>query len=207
MLLQKQKHMMYTSSIKKGDDRMKKLLCLLLVVLAMGTMYYFSSQEGDVSKVQSDTAVSIIDKVRDEVTLKDHRLISVKDKVFNLLKNYGDKGYIVRKIAHFSIYALIGASICLFVYVLSKRIYISSVVALILSITYAYYDEMRQLSVAGRVGSIKDVVIDSSGAFTGICIIFFIVITFKGIRGFFNFVFKRNKDIEELDELEEAEEN
>ncbi|MGL5754095.1 MAG: VanZ family protein [Paraclostridium sp.] len=176
---------------------MKKLLCLLLVVLAMGTMYYFSSQQGDVSKGQSDSAVKVIDYIRDEVTLKDHRLISVKDKVFNVLKDYGDKGYIVRKMAHFSIYACIGASISLLVYILSKRIYIASVVAMIVSIAYAYYDEMRQLSVAGRVGSVKDVVIDSSGAFTGIAILFFIIITFKGIRGFFNFVFKRNKHNED----------
>ena len=68
---------------------------------------------------------------------------------------------------------------------------------LILSITYAYYDEMRQLSVSGRVGSIKDVVIDSSGAFVGICTIFFIVITFKGIRGFLNFISQKSKEIKE----------
>ena len=175
---------------------MKKLLCLLLVVLTMGTMYYFSSQKGSVSKGQSDTAVKVIDDIRGEVTLKDHRLISVKEKVFNVLKQYGGKGYIVRKLAHFSIYACIGASISLFVYVLSKRIYIASLVAMIASITYAYYDEMRQLSVAGRVGSMKDVVIDSSGAFTGVFILLIIIITFKGIRGFLKFLFKKNTDEE-----------
>lgn len=170
---------------------MKKLLCLLLVILAMGTMYYFSSQEGDVSKHQSDTAINVIDKIRSEITLKDHKIISVKEKVFNKLKQYGDKGYIVRKMAHFSIYACIGASVSLLVYSLSKRIYISSIVAMITSISYAYYDEMRQLAVDGRVGSMKDVLIDASGAFTGILILFVIVIVFKGIRGFFNFIFRR----------------
>lgn len=170
---------------------MRKLLCLLLVVLTMGAMYYFSSQEGDVSKHQSDTAVNVIDKMRSEITLKDHKIISIKEKVFNKLKQYGDKGYIVRKMAHFSIYACIGVSISLLIYVLSKRIYISSVVAMIASISYAYYDEMRQLTVDGRVGSIKDVLIDASGAVTGILILFVIVIVFKGIRGFFNFIFRR----------------
>jgi len=157
----------------------------------MGAMYYFSSQEGDVSKHQSDTAVNVIDKMRSEITLKDHKIISVKEKVFNKLKQYGDKGYIVRKMAHFSIYACIGVSISLLVYVLSKRIYIASVLAMIASISYAYYDEMRQLTVDGRVGSMKDVLIDASGAFTGILILFVIVIVFKGIRGFFNFIFRR----------------
>ena len=161
---------------------MKKIACLLLVVITMGSMYYFSSQKGDVSKGQSDIAVNIIDKIRSEVTLKDHNLISIKEKVFSELKQYGDKGYIVRKMAHFSIYACIGFSISLFVYVLIRRIYISSIAAMILSISYAYYDEMRQLTVAGRVGSVKDVFIDSSGAFTGILILFVIVIGFKSIR-------------------------
>lgn len=170
---------------------MKKLLCLLLVVLTMGTMYYFSSQEGDMSKHQSDSAVNVIDNIRSEITLKNNKIISVKEKVFNELKQYGDKGYVVRKMAHFSIYAAIGFSISLFVYVLTKRIYISSIVAMIASISYAYYDEMRQLAVDGRVGSMKDVLIDASGALTGILILFAIVIVFKGIRGFFNFIFKR----------------
>ncbi|MCG4682528.1 VanZ family protein, partial [Faecalibacillus intestinalis] len=66
------------------------------------------------------------------------------------------------------------------------------IVAMIASISYAYYDEMRQLAVAGRVGSMKDVLIDSSGALTGILILFVIVTVFKGIRGFFNFIFKRH---------------
>ena len=175
---------------------MKKLLCLMLAVLTMGTMYYFSSQKGDVSTVQSDTAVSVIDQIRNEVTLKDHRLISIKEKVFNVLKRYGSKGYIVRKLAHFSIYACIGVSISLFIYVLSKRIYISSVVAMIASISYAYYDEMRQLSVAGRSGNMKDVLIDSTGALTGVLILLIIIVAFKGIRGFLNFLFKKNKDEE-----------
>lgn len=171
---------------------MKKILCLLLVVMTMGAMYYFSSQNGNDSKHQSDTAVTIIDEIRDKITLKDTELISIKEKIFNKLKQYGDKGYIVRKMAHFSIYLCIGFSISLFIYVLSKKIYIASVVAMIISISYAYYDEMRQLSVAGRVGSIKDVVIDSSGAFLGIILLFVIVVTFKGIRGFFRFILKRD---------------
>ena len=171
---------------------MKKIVCLLLVVMTMGGMYYFSSQEGNVSKQQSDTAVNVIDKIRSEVNLKDHNIISIKEKVFDKLKQYGDKGYIVRKMAHFSIYAGIGFSISLLIYALSRRIYIASIVAMIASISYAYYDEMRQLAVAGRVGSMKDVLIDSSGALTGILILFVIVIVFKGIRGFFNFIFKRH---------------
>ncbi|MGL5750148.1 MAG: VanZ family protein [Paraclostridium sp.] len=173
---------------------MKKFLCLLLVVFTMGAMYYFSGQEGNKSKAQSDGAVKIIDEIRNEVTLKDERLISIKEKIFNKLKQYGDKGYVVRKMAHFSIYAAIGTSICLFLYVITKKIFISSTLAFMLSAMYAYYDELtRQVSVAGRVGTIKDVFIDSAGAFTGIAILFAIVVTFNGLRGFVNFIFKKSE--------------
>lgn len=168
---------------------MKKFLCLVLVVFSMGAMYYFSGQEGEKSKIQSDTAVKVIDEIREEVTLKDERLITIKDKVFNKLKQYGSKGYVVRKIAHFSIYAAIGTSICLLLYVITKKIFISSILAFMVSGMYAYYDELtRQVTVSGRVGTIKDVFIDSAGAFTGIAIFFAIVVTFNGIRGFLNFI-------------------
>ena len=55
---------------------------------------------------------------------------------------------------------------------------------------------MRQLSVVGRSGNMKDVLIDSTGAFTGVLILLIIIVTFKGIRGFFNFLFRRNKNHE-----------
>jgi VanZ family protein len=59
---------------------------------------------------------------------------------------------------------------------------------------YAYYDELtRQVSVVGRTGTIKDVIIDSAGAFTGIAILFMVVVTFNGIRGFIRFVFRKSE--------------
>ena len=116
------------------------------------------------------------------------------EKVFNKLKQYGNKGYVIRKIAHFTIYAAIGISISLFLYVITKKIFISSTLAFILSYMYAYYDELtRQVSVVGRTGTIKDVIIDSAGAFTGIAILFMIVVTFNGIRGFIRFVFRESE--------------
>lgn len=161
---------------------MKKIIGLVLLILCMGSMYYFSSQDGTKSSSQSGKAVQVIDNVRDKVTLNDSRLISVKEKVFDKLKQYGDKGYIVRKIAHFSIYACIGISMAYIIYLFSKKVFISSTLAFMLSIMYAYYDEYRQLSVVGRVGSIKDVFIDSSGALTGILIFCILTIGLNGIK-------------------------
>ena len=65
---------------------MKKIICILLLVSVLGGMYYFSSQEGDVSSQQSHKVVEIIDKVRDKVTLKDEKLIEIKDKIYSKLR-------------------------------------------------------------------------------------------------------------------------
>ncbi len=164
---------------------MKKFIGIVLLILVMGSMYYFSSQDGITSSGQSNKVIEVIDKVRDKVTLKDNRLISIKEKVFNKLKNYGREGYVVRKIAHFSIYACIGIVMAYVIYLFSKKAFISSFLAFMLTSMYAYYDEYRQLSVIGRSGSLKDVLIDSSGALVGVGIFFILTIVFKGIKALF----------------------
>ena len=59
---------------------MKKFIVFILVVCSIGGMYYFSSQDAQVSGSQSQSVVKIIDKIRDEVTLQDEKLIKFKLK-------------------------------------------------------------------------------------------------------------------------------
>ncbi|WP_290459561.1 VanZ family protein [Romboutsia ilealis] len=158
---------------------MKKLIVIMLVVFSLGGMYFFSSQNAHVSGKQSQEVVKFIDKIRDKVTLKDKKLIKIQTNIYDKLKKLGTKSYIVRKMAHFSIYALIGTSLLLFIYEFSKKLLLSSLIAFFLSIIYACYDEYRQLSIPGRSGSIKDVFIDSSGALTGIILTFIIISIIK----------------------------
>lgn len=158
---------------------MKKFIVIMLVIISIGGMYYFSSQNGNVSGNQSQIVVNIIEKVRDKVTLKNQNLIKVQTKIYDKLRKLGSKSYIVRKMAHFIIYALIGISLLLFMYVFSKKLMLSSIIAFILSVTYACYDEYRQISIPGRSASIKDVFIDSCGALTGIILTFSIILIIK----------------------------
>lgn len=170
---------------------MKKFLVFMLVVCSIGGMYYFSSQDAQVSGSQSQLVVRFIDKIRDKVTLQDEKLIKIQTKIYEKLKGFGSKRYIVRKMAHFSIYALIGISLLLFIYLFSKKLILSSSIELLLSIMYACYDEYRQLSVPGRSGSIKDVFIDSLGALTGITLIFIIILAIKIIVSLFKNLLNR----------------
>lgn len=164
---------------------MKRILVIILVITSVGGMYYFSSQNAEVSLQQSQSVENIIDTIREKVTLKNEELIKIQTKIYDKLRLLGNKSYIVRKMAHFSIYALIGSSLVLFLYVFSKKLLFSSILAFLLSIVYACYDEYRQLSVPGRSGSLKDVFIDSSGALTGLITTFLILFIVKIIGSLF----------------------
>ncbi|MGL5693384.1 MAG: VanZ family protein [Peptostreptococcaceae bacterium] len=170
---------------------MKKIIYILLLFLSMYAMYYFSSQDGTTSSLQSNIIVELIDDIRDKVTLKDERLINIKDKIKNELQGY-NKNYIVRKAAHFSIYACIGGCMMIVIYLFTKMVILSGALSFILTFIYALYDENRQLLVDGRQSSFTDVIIDSSGAITAIVILTIILLIGKSMK----FAFKRTKNIE-----------
>ena len=69
---------------------------------------------------------------------------------------------IVRKTAHFSIYAMLGIWT------------IKVIISLLFCMLYAITDEFHQTLVSGRSGEIRDVLIDSLGALTGMMLILLI---------------------------------
>ena len=73
---------------------------------------------------------------------------------------------LIRKIAHFSEFAVLGILIYLNLWEFSKKNII--VYSSLLSVLYAALDEIHQLFVDGRCCSVKDVLIDSAGALCGI---------------------------------------
>jgi VanZ family protein len=104
---------------------------------------------------------------------------SVTESINAFFRRFWDgfyiSGYAVRKLAHFSEFALLSFFISLDVYYIfgiSKRSSLkkSSLVlaAFPISFAVACIDESIQLFVEGRVGSIIDVLIDSSGALVSV---------------------------------------
>ena len=176
---------------------MKKCIFILLLIMSMGTMYYFSSQDGNTSSVQSHMALNIVEEIRDKVTLKNEDLINIKDKIKNSLKGYS-KNVIVRKAAHFGMYAIIGGIMMIIMYSISKQVIFSACISFALTFLYAVFDERRQLNIAGRTGNLTDVFIDSAGAISSIAILSFIFLFCKG----FKFIFKRNKDDDDSENFE-----
>ena len=160
---------------------MKKIIYILLLIASMGLMHYFSTQDGQASRNQSNAVIEVLDKVRDKVTLKNEKLIKINENIKGRLKRY-TKSIVVRKAAHFSMYVVIGSITMIVVYSFSKKVILSASLSFVFSVLYAAFDEKSQIAIDGRNGNLMDVFIDSSGALVAITILsilFFIGKTFK----------------------------
>lgn len=79
--------------------------------------------------------------------------------------------FIIRKLAHFTIYGILGVLALLSVISYGRLSYIlrcSS--ALLICAAYAAFDEWHQTFIDGRSGELRDVILDSCGALTFIII-------------------------------------
>lgn len=80
--------------------------------------------------------------------------------------------FVVRKGAHFTAYAILGGLYFADLRVLDKfKLKINFIIALVISALYAASDELHQYFVPGRSCEIRDVMIDSLGALTGITVV------------------------------------
>lgn len=139
--------------------RAKKIIVWIALLSVMIAIYVFSSQNADASDSLSEGLLSkILERVIDSFS-------EMEDGAKAELINQYNR--LIRKCAHYSIYTLLG-------FVLSRlwKFYKSQDRAfwkvLLIGALYAVTDEIHQLFVPGRSGSIIDVLIDTAGVFTGI---------------------------------------
>lgn len=140
----------------------KNIIRVILLILLVGTFFIifgFSSQDGEESSGISRKITEIItDKI---LRLSDDNKIQIVDRMES----------VIRKIAHFSIYTIVGVLLMGFVSTYKidemKRIYISIVIGII----YATSDEIHQSFIPGRSSQLTDVMIDTMGVALGICLI------------------------------------
>ena len=140
----------------------KKIIYIILIILCMLTIFAFSNKNSIKSDKTSKGLIYNILNTYEKVTNKNIN----KEKIVKKLN------YPVRKIAHYTIYFLLG----LFVYKLilltnwkyKKRKTIG------ICFLYASLDEIHQLFIAGRTGQVKDVFIDTLGAVSAITLIHFL---------------------------------
>lgn len=118
------------------------------------------------------------------------KIVDIADEVLDLNVSYDKRMYYaqkieypVRKLAHFSEYALLAATVALPLYVYGMRGIPLMLVVGAICVGFACTDEYHQSFVSGRSPSKKDVMIDSTGAFCGI--IFTRIVGFIGRKTIF----------------------
>lgn len=131
---------------------------LTLSVTVMAVIFVFSAQDGEQSSISSGFVSDLLRRVLSPV-MPDSAL------VFTL--KY------IRKIAHVSIYFLLGLFTSLSAAELSRRIGrlpLCIFAAWLVCVLYAVSDEFHQSFTAGREASLRDVLIDSAGALVSVLI-------------------------------------
>ena len=78
---------------------------------------------------------------------------------------------VIRKIAHYSIYTLVGILLMSLMSTYKIKELDRIAVSLIVGVIYASTDEIHQAFVPGRGPLVTDVILDSIGVLTGICIV------------------------------------
>lgn len=123
----------------------KNKISLLLVILWMIFIFIMSSFDASSSSNQSNFIVDIITSI---INIKDTELLS----------------FIIRKLAHFTEYFILGILVINLITRYDKKI----IIAILLCIIYATSDEIHQIFVPGRSCQITDIMIDSLGSIMGI---------------------------------------
>ena len=152
--------------MRKKNDTVKRIVfvvCIILTVAWMMVIFGFSSNDAQESTAQSHTVTEIIIRIFnrdfDNMTqVEQEAMVSEFDGI-------------VRKIAHFIAYAVLGFlmyfSLSLVPFVHHTNIYKPIILSLPLSILFAATDEYHQTFVSGRAGRFSDILIDSCGALCG----------------------------------------
>lgn len=133
---------------------------LFLAILTASIIFSFSADTGEES---GELSAEITNKVLTIFGISEENASSQE---YQKMKTTME--FFIRKLAHFSEYALLGFMCCVFFRTFKQKMWLTTLFSLLLSISYAALDEWHQSFVPGRGPGVGDVLIDSSGAICGV---------------------------------------
>lgn len=143
-------------------NKLVQVISILLVLIWMSTIFYFSSEIAvDSSETSSRFILPLVKFFRPNLT---------GTALYNTVESLQ---FIVRKLAHFVLYT-IGGILLYNMYSslgVKEKMY-KVILPFLTGVFYAMTDEIHQFFVEGRSCEIRDVLIDSLGIALGICIIY-----------------------------------
>ena len=141
-----------------------KIISVCLVVMWMVLVFLLSHQvAGDSSKTSGAVIRRVITLFNSDISeeLLEQRVEQLQ--------------FVVRKLAHFTLYTIGGILITIMFFQYKDKIKHTKAMSIILGMIYAISDEIHQLCIPGRSGEIRDVIIDTSGVILGVIVISFLV--------------------------------
>ncbi len=149
-----------------------RIVSLILLIGWMGLIFYLSHQNADNSSQMSSGLIEGLIKFFFP-DISNNTLESIVESL----------QFIVRKTAHFVIYAILGIfSFMTFITYESINLSLRLALSLSVSMLYASGDEYHQTFIVGRSGELRDIFIDSLGALTGIIFALIIYKISKAIK-------------------------
>lgn len=149
-----------------------RIISIILLLLTFIQIYRFSDQNGETS---SNLSKKVVRKFINVFPYTKNLSLETKEKI---VKNAQP---IVRKLAHFSIYTLVGIFIMSFISTYKIHLKYKFMVSILVGLSYAISDEIHQSFVPNRGSSAVDVCIDTSGVIFGIVIVLIIISVFKAL--------------------------
>ena len=140
----------------------KRTVLWLAVILLSLRIFGFSSDTGPESDSMSQKITKVVVNVVEKSIPTSAQSESDSEKLFELFH------FIVRKTAHFSIYALLAVLTLLLARSYELKMRVSALISASYCLLFAVSDEIHQLFVSGRSGQISDVFIDFCGTLCGI---------------------------------------
>lgn len=162
-----------SKSIKfKKNLIFKRMLFLIMLAIAFYVIFNFSAQNGEDSGSLSRKATEIIVEVVSKIKTMD-----INRKLHWIAKLEP----IIRKLAHFGVYTVVGFSLMGFMCTFDIRNIFKVITSFCVGATYAITDEVHQYFTPGRNASALDVCIDSLGVLTGIFILVILIVFVEAI--------------------------
>lgn len=131
--------------------RTKRYGSYALLAIWMGLIFVFSAQDAAVSQGQSDVLAALLGSATGS---DDQGLLS----------------FVTRKAAHIFLYLVLGLLVYAAVRTHGLPKGKGALVSVLIALGYAVTDELHQLSIPGRSGELRDVLIDTVAAAIGIAL-------------------------------------
>lgn len=141
----------------------KKVLLVTVTIIWMSLIFYFSHQSGSLSSGFSDKIVNFMI----DIFIKNFDNLPSLEQI----KIHNDFSFVIRKLAHYTEYFILGILLFLTMKSFFKKELIVYIISSSIGVFYAISDEFHQSFIDSRTPAAIDVLIDSIGLLTAIFLI------------------------------------